>query len=209
MRVKRYSKGEINRKIPKVWLKLSDYLGLGLTWNEFLRDCGKRFRNFKGFKLIKTKYPPCWYAGFKRDKDSSYVYIAYHPEVRGDFEHHICHELVHLFRETVHQNKFKQVFLVSYILDEALSDVIPTKITGKMEKRLKKSGLYNVIDVCALEQIIYGMSDREIRRIAVMPKKEKEVKELAFLVLKLISTNGYRNNVKRIWKSKIKEKVYY
>ena len=209
MSVNKYSKEDINKAIPEVWLKLSDYLGLGLTWSQFLKDCKNRFKNFKGFKLIKTKYPPCWYAGFKGDKDSSYVYMAYHPEVRVYFQHHICHELVHLFRETVHQNKFKQVSLVSHLLDEALSDVIPTKITGKMENKLKKTGLYNLIDVCALEQMIYDMDDKEIRKIALMPRTEKELKELTFLVLKMISTKNYKNNIRKIWKTKIKEKVYY
>ncbi len=207
--MKKYSKNEIKKAVPIVWSKLSDYLGLNLSWNEFLKKCKKKFKNFKGFKLIKTKYPPCWYAGFKIEKTISYVYMAYYPEVKGDFQHRICHELVHLFRETIHQNKFKQLNIVSYILDEALSDVITTKVIRKRENELKSKGLYNLIDVCALEQIIYNLKDNQIKKLAFMPKTENELKELTFLMLKWMSSKKYKNAIKKIWKTKIKENVYY
>ena len=211
--MKKYSKEEIKRNIPEIWLELSEYLGLDLSWKEFLKDCNKKFKNFKGFKLVKTEYPPCWYAGLKiekkKRKNISYVYMAYYPEIKGNFRHHICHELAHIFRETIHQNKFKQINLVSYIFEEALCDVIATKVTGKRKKELKTKGLYNLIDVCALEQIIYNLEDKEIRKFAFIPKTKEELKDLTFFVLKLISSKQYKNNIKKIWKLKVKERVYY
>jgi len=210
---KYYSENEIRKTIPKIWLKLSKYLGLNFSWNKFLENCKKRFKNFQGFKLIKTKYPPCWYAGFETKKVKgrtiSYVYMAYYPEVKGNFQHNICHELVHLFRGTVHQNKFKQISFVSNVLEEALCNVIATKVTGKREKELRTKGLYNLIDVCALEQIIYNFGNKQIKELAFMPKTEKELKRLTFLMLKWISSKQYKNNIRKIWELKIKEKVYY
>jgi hypothetical protein len=56
-------------------------------------------------------------------------------------------------------------------LEEALCDTIAVKAVRKREKELIKHGLYNLIDICALEKIIYNLGDEEIRRIAFMPKK--------------------------------------
>lgn len=208
-----YTREKIRKTIPVAWMKLSKYLGLDLSWKEFLGDCKKKFDNFEGFKLIKSKFPPSWYSGFESKtvygKTVSYVFVAYHPELRIDLEWHLVHELIHLLRGTINQNRFKHVSIVRYELEEALCDVIATKSTGKREKELVDKGLYNWIDVCALEQIINKMSDKKIIHLSLMPKNEREFKQLTFFALKLMSSEEFKTNIKRIWNTKIKEKVYY
>lgn len=204
----KYSKKEIKHAISQVWPKLSNYLQLNLTWKEFLNYNKKKYKNFKGFKLLKSPLPPCWYAGLVTEKNESYIYLYYWKKFKGNFKHHICHELIHILRQSI-QGKLKQVNLVSYLLDEALADVVSTKIFRERERELKSKGLYNLIDVCALEQIIYELNDKEIRKLSLMPKSENELKKLTFMVLKWISSKEYKNNINKVWKAKIKEKVYY
>jgi hypothetical protein len=207
--MRKYCINEIRKTILNTWPKLSEYLGTNLSWNEFLKECKGKFRNFQGFKLLKSKYPPCWYAGFRQEKGKSYVYMAYWPEVKGDLEWHVCHELVHLFRGTVHRNKFHSLTLVTHILEEALCDVVATKATGKRERELKTKGLYNLIEVCALEQIIYELKDNQIRKLVFMPKTVEEAKTLTYLVIKWLKSEKFRKNMEKVWKWKIKERVYY
>ncbi len=208
-----YTRKKIVKTIPVAWQKLSEYLELNSSWEEFLKDCKKKFENFKGFKFIKSKYPPSWYSGFERKqvhgKIVSYVFLAYYPKLKIDLEWNLVHELMHLLRGTITQNKFKQVSVVRYELEEALADVVATKATGKREKELSNRGLYNFIDICALEQIINRMPDKKIVQLSLIPKNEREFKQLTFFTLKLVSSKDFKMNVKKIWNRKIGEKVYY
>ena len=203
------SKKEVKETIPIVWNKISEYLHLNLSWDEFLLSCKQKFKNFSGFKLLKSKYPPCWYAGFKEEKNKSYVYLAYSTKVEKDFECQLAHELVHLFRGTIHRNKFLSSLFVSNIFEEAICDAVAVKSTGKREKEFKDKGLYNIVEISALEQIIFKFSDNKIRKLALMPTNYKEAKEIENFVIKLLSSKEFKKNVERIWKAKIKEKVYY
>jgi hypothetical protein len=206
--LRKLNKKIILKIIPKVWQKISLYLNLNLSWEEFLYECKNNFKNFRGFRLIKSKYPP-WYAGIKIGK-ISYAYMAYYPFIKKEkLEFKVAHELLHIFRDYINKCKFRQVGLVSYLLEEALCDIIAAKAIRKREKELRKYGLYNLIDICALEKIIYNLGNKEIRRIAFMPKNEKELKELTIFVLNLISTKKFIGAMKSVWKYKIKEEVYF
>jgi len=206
--VRKLNRKMILKMIPKVWQKISLYLNLNLSWEEFLDECKNSFKNFRGFKLIKSKYPP-WNAEIRIGR-ISYAYMTYYPFTKKEkVEFKVAHELVHIFRDYVSKCKFKQVGLVSYLLEEALCDIIATKAICKRERELRKYGLYHLIDICALEKIIYDLGDEEIRRIAVMPKNENELKELTMFVLNLIKTKNFIKAVKSVWKYKIKEEVYF
>ena len=200
---------EVKEMIPIAWNKISEYLHLNLSWKEFLDSCKAKFKNFSGFKLFKSKYPPCWYAGFKEEKGKSYVYFAYSNKVDKDLEWHVSHELVHLLRGTIHRNKFLPSIFVSNIFEEALCDVIAVKSTGKRERELKNKGLYNIVEISALEQMIFKFSDNKIRKLALIPSNYKEAKEIERFMIRLLSSKEFKKNVEKIWERKIREKVYY
>ncbi len=210
-----YTPQEINRAIGRVWSRLSAFLKVDLNWTEFLSSNRKKFKNFEGFKIRKSKIPFHWSGGFVKEKRGNrfvtYLYLDFYPR-RGNefdrhFDHRLCHQLVHILRGTIHQNQFKPVFLIHYILEEALCNVVATKALDERGSELSTYGLHEVIEVCAVEQILYSMRDDEVRRFALMPRSEPEAKELASLMLKWLPLQQFVRNYQTVWPFKIKEEL--
>lgn len=208
---KLYTPQEIQKAIARIWPRLAAFLKLEQGWDDFLAACHRKFGGFKGLRIRKTGCPACWSAGFGRGKERgrhvSYVYIDYDPVGEPGFtqyfNYNLCRELVHVFRGTIHQNQFKASCLVHYFLEEALCSVIATKALDERGGELFEKGISSVIEIAALEQILYSLQDEEIRRLAVMPRTEDEAMEVASLVMRWMSVQQYSRNYENVWSYKL------
>ena len=211
-----YSPRTIRKAVTRIWPRLASFLRIEPTWDEFVAGCRKKFKNFQGLKLRKTRFVPCWSAGFEREKRGhsylTYLYIYYPLQDRTSvhhFDHNICHGLVHVFRATIHQNRFRSACLIRYFLEEALCNVIATKVLNERGTELITQGLHSIIEICALEQMIYSLNEEEIRRLAFMPRNENEARELASLIMKWTALQQFERSYDSVWHHKIKAKVDY
>jgi hypothetical protein len=204
---------EIEKLIPKIWSRISDYLGLNITWKDVLvkmeANAKKRGLKFVGFSISYNEKNKNWafsttdniYSG-NRPK---YVYhqLEFKPfeKDKSVMKNHIAHELFH-----VYQNLF--LYKRRYDLDpiwalkEAAADIVALKVIkdANYSRVYWKKDYYRNGIAMALAEKMNEMPRSELLKLITRPKSKKDVRALFNDVMYILSKSNYIK-----WGKKCKE----
>jgi len=199
------TKEEVMKQLPIQWKKMSDYLRLGISWKDLLREmkhyAKKRRMKFVGFS-VGLKYERGWRAKTVENYKEKWVDMSLqiNPYVRSrEAFLHICgHELFHFYQKAYLCLDYVDPLIDAY--SEACADIVSIKAVGskKYWEDYGKKHCYVKTIVMMLSEQMKNMSREELIQFITFPKTKRDLRPLSKKIVELLSKADHVKWVKKI-----------
>ena len=202
------TKNEIEKLAQIQWKKISTYLKLGISWNDFLKKMEQKARKggmkFTGFSIAVNTDRPHWHGRFLEmpKKGWAFAFIGFIPNVKSKekAEQLVSHELFHIYQSLYLCIDYPDRLMGSF--REACADVVSVRTVSskKYQKAYTKGYYYTDSLIMALADQMKNLGRDELIELVNFPKTRKDLKPLTKRIVELLSKTDHTKWIKRIEK---------